>query len=297
MKRTLLIVAAAVAFAGCKNKEGVFFASGTFDATEVILSGEVPGKLVEFGVSEGDALEAGQVVALIDTVQIHLQKLALLKNIDAIRTQQPDIGRQLAPYREKLDNAKRELERLRNLVASGAATQKQLDDAASEVAVAEKQLAAQENSLGKSLSGLNAQIAAAEIQAAQLDDQLSRCRITSPIAGTVVAKYAERGELSAQGRPLLKVADTDNVFLKAYLTSTQLTDVKLGQEVKVTADFGGGNVRRYDGRVTWISDKSEFTPKNIVTSDDRANMVYAVKIAVPNDGYVKIGMYGEVRLK
>ena len=180
---------------------------------------------------------------------------------------------------------------------SDAATQKQLDDAVSAVEVARKQLEAQENTLGKSVAGLDAQIAAARIQAEQISDQIARCRIMSPISGTVVAKYAQAGELAAQGRPLIKLADTDNIFLRAYLTASQLTDIKIGQKVDVSADFGAGNYRQYDGIVTWISDRSEFTPKNIVTSDDRANMVYAVKVAIKNDGYAKMGMYGEVRFK
>lgn len=175
-------------------------------------------------------------------------------------------------------------------------TEKQLDDITSAITVLEKQLDAQRSALGNSLKSIDAQIAAARAQAGQLEEQLAKCRICSPIEGTVLAKYAQAGELAVAGKPLMKVADVNNIHLKAYLVSSQLPQVKLGQKVKVYADFGGDEKREYEGTVTWISDRSEFTPKNIVTSDDRANMVYAIKIAVPNDGYLKIGMYGGIKL-
>ena len=200
----------------------------------------------------------------------------------------------LAPLEEQLAKQRREKQRVENLLQADVTTEKQLDDISSAISVLEKQLDAQRTSLQNSVTSIDAQIAAAEAQLGQLEEQLAKCRITSPIDGTVLAKYAQAGELAIAGKPLMKVADVAHIYLRAYLLSSQLANVKLGQPVKVYADFGKGSVRTYEGTVTWISDQSEFTPKNIVTADDRANMVYAVKIAVPNDGYLKIGMYGGI---
>lgn len=297
MNKFIVVILSAAVATACTNGKFKGFATGTFDASEVIISSEIPGKIVEFRVEEGERVEQGQVLAVMDTIQIYLQKQQLLKNIEALRSNRPDMDTQLAPYREELQKQQREIRRITNLVEADAATTKSLDDIKSGVAVAEKQLAAQENALRKNLAALDAQIDALVLQSEQVDDQLRRASVTAPISGTVISKYAQEGELAAQGRPLLKIADTENMFLRAYLTSEQLTDVKLGQGVVVTADFGGGNRREYPGVVTWISDRGEFTPKNIVTSNDRANMVYAIKVSIRNDGYAKIGMYGELTLK
>lgn len=293
MKRLLLPVL--LLLTACSGSKSDYDATGTFDATEVIVSSEVAGTILEFNVTEGSQLEKGEVVGLIDSVQLYLQKEQLQQNIKAIEANRPVMSTQIAPLKEQLVKQRQEKTRVENLLKADAATQKQLDDINSAITVLEKQIAAQENSLNNSLAATDAQAAALKAQIAQINDRLAKCRIISPIQGVVVAKYAQAGELTSAGRPLMKVADMNNIYLKAYITSEQLTNVKLGQEVKVRADFGGGNYHDYDGKITWISDKSEFTPKNIVTSDDRANMVYAIKIAIQNDGYVKLGMYGEVK--
>ncbi len=282
-------------FLSCSNGKDNYDATGTFDADEVIISSEVNGAILKFPVTEGSVLSKGEEIGLIDSTQLYLQKLQLLQNIEAVEANRPAINTQVAPLKEQLTKLYQEKTRVENLLKADAATKKQLDDINSSIYVLEKQIAAQENALGNSLTGADAQAAALYTQVAQLDDRLSKCRISSPIDGTVLAKYAQEGELTSAGRPLLKVANMNNVFLKAYLTSSQLADIKLGQEVDVRADFGAGNYREYKGKISWISEKSEFTPKNILTSDDRANMVYAVKIALENDGYIKLGMYGEVK--
>lgn len=281
--------------AGCSNDRNQYDATGNFEATEVTVSSEVNGRIVEFPVTEGSIVSRGEEVGLIDTTQLHLQRLQIESNILALRSSRPDVEEQLAPVEEQLAKQQRERIRIENLMKADVATEKQLDDITSAIAVLEKQLDAQRAALGNSSKSLDAQTAAARAQLEQVKEQIARCRITAPIDGTVVAKYAEAGELAIAGKPLMKIADLDNVYLKAYLVSSQLPSVKIGQKVKVYADFGAGERREYEGTVTWISDRSEFTPKNIVTSDDRANMVYAVKVAVPNDGYVKIGMYGGVK--
>ena len=274
----------------CNRNRSQYDATGNFEATEVIVSSEVNGRILAFPVSEGDVLTAGAEAGLIDSTQLHLQRLQIESNIRALRSSRPDVEQQLAPLEEQLAKQRREKQRVENLLQADVTTEKQLDDISSAISVLEKQLDAQQNSV----TSIDAQIAAAEAQLGQLEEQLAKCRITSPIDGTVLAKYAQAGELAIAGKPLMKVADVAHIYLRAYLLSSQLANVKLGQPVKVYADFGKGSVRTYEGTVTWISDQSEFTPKNIVTADDRANMVYAVKIAVPNDGYLKIGMYGGI---
>lgn len=290
------LFAAALLLGGCAGDRDQYDATGSFEATEVVVSAEVNGRILDFAIQEGSPVEAGAQVGLIDTTQLHLQLMQVRSNIAALESSRPDIEEQLAPLEEQLAKQHREQERAENLMKADAATGKQMDDIASAISVLEKQIEAQRTALTSSSRSIDAQIAAAEAQAGQLEDQLSRCRICSPIGGTVLAKYSQEGELAVAGRPLMKVADVDNIYLKAYLISSQLPGVSLGQKVRVFADAGGGERREYEGTVTWIADYSEFTPKNIVTSDDRANMVYAVKIAVKNDGYVKIGMYGGIKL-
>ena len=196
---------------------------------------------------------------------------------------------------KSLDEAEYEKKRTENLLKENAATQKQIDDIDSQIAVLQKQLEAQISTLQRGNASVTEESSAYEIQVAQLEDQLNKCRISSPINGTVLAKYAETGELAISGKPLFKVADIQNMFLRAYITADQLSQLKLGDKVKVFSDLGDDDRREYEGVITWISDKSEFTPKTIQTRDERANLVYAIKIAVKNDGYLKIGMYGEIK--
>lgn len=281
--------------AACGTKEKEYDATGTFEATEVTVSAEQNGRLLQFDVVEGDHLKAGQQVALIDTVQLYLRARQMGATRQVYATQRPDAPKQIAATREQLAKAKQEAARYSALVKDGAANQKLLDDAKSQVLVLERQLAALQSSLNNSTQSLNAQMSTTDIQRSQVLDQLQKCHVLSPITGTVLEKYTELGEFATTGRPLFKLADTDNMFLRAYVTSRQLKDVKVGQQVKVFADYGDGERKEYNGKVTWISSRAEFTPKTILTDDERADLVYAVKIAVKNDGYIKIGMYGEVK--
>lgn len=293
----LLFVACMAALAvSCKDKSGEPMASGTFEADEITVSAEASGKLVSFTADEGMTVSAGQVVGQIDSLSLYLNKELIERNIAALDAGRPDVEAQLGVMEAQLESGKHELERLSRLLESDAATQKQFDDAEASVRVLEKQIEATESSLNGQVAGIDAQIAGLRVQIAQAEDMLSKCRIVSPVDGTVLSKYASAGELASAGRPLFKIADMKHVFLRAYFTSGQLKDIALGQDVKVTADFGGGNVREYAGTIVWISDKSEFTPKSIQTDDDRENLVYAVKVAVENDGYIKIGMFGKVSL-
>jgi len=278
----------------CGNKEKEYDATGTFEATETIVSAEQSGTLLAFTANEGDRLATGQEVGLVDTTQIWLK----IKQADATRkvyqSQKPDMEKQIAATRQQLAKAQAEQRRYKELVEDGAAPSKMLDDATSQVLVLQKQLDAQISSLNTQLSTINSQLSTVDVQESQLYDQLSKCHITAPFSGTVIEKYVERGEFVAPGKPLLKMADTDNMFIRAYVTSAQLKTIKIGQKAKVMADYGNGQRKTYEGTVSWISSRSEFTPKTILTDDERADLVYAVKVAIKNDGYAKIGMYGEV---
>ena len=280
----------------CSNGKGDYDATGSFEATEIIVSSQANGRILELGLNEGDQLEQGQEVGLIDSTQLYLQKMSLLSNAKGVRAQQPDIKAQTAALQEQIKSLEREKARLGRLVTANAANQKQLDDIDSQLEVVRRQLSALTSTLQKSSDNISAQSSTLDIQVAQLEDQLDKTRIVSPISVTVLNRYAEAGELATIGTPLFKIADTGILFLRAYVTNDQLAQIKLNGEVTVRVDDGHGGMKSYKGRINWISDKSEFTPKTIQTKNERANLVYALKIAVPNDGFLKIGMYGEVKL-
>lgn len=286
----------AVFLSSCNIQNGNYDASGTFEATEIIVSSEVNGKILSFDVKEGQTLKENQQIGAIDSVQIYLHIKQLQKNISAIKSRHPEIQKQIAVIEHQIATQKNEKQRIENMVNDNAANQKQLDDINAQISLLEKQLDAQKSSLTITTKGLNEDISTIEVQIEQLDDQLKKCRIINPIDGTVLVKYTEANELAASGKALYKIADIDNMIFRAYLTSGQLTKTKTGQKVKVFADFGE-ETREYEGNIEWISAKSEFTPKTIQTKDERANLVYAVKIGVKNDGYLKIGMYGQVKLQ
>ena len=292
----LIILAAALIMTACSDKENKFDATGTFEATEVTVSAQENGCLLSFNIDEGSKVSVGNQVGLIDTVQLQLKARQLGATRQSFASQRPNTQAQIAATRQQLAKAIQEQHRFESLVKDDAANRKQLDDALSNVRVLQRQLEAQVSSLGNSTQSLNSQMSATEIQKYQVLDQLSKCHITTPITGVVLDKYVEQGEFVTTGKPLFKVADTDNLFLRAYITSAQLSMVKLGQHVKVYSDYGDNKGRQYQGTVTWISSRSEFTPKTILNEDERADLVYAVKIAVKNDGYAKIGMYGRVKL-
>ena len=290
------IIGIALILSACANKDSQFDASGVFEATELMVSAQANGELMAFNVMEGQRVEAGAALGYIDTTQLYLRKMQLLASINAVESRQYNVTRQIAATRQQIENQKTEQRRFENLLQSNAANQKQLDDVNAQIALLEKQLDAQTETLQNNNRSISGERQALLMQIAQLDDQIRRSVVASPISGTVLTKYAERGELAASGRALFKVADIDNMFLRAYITASQLTELKTGQQVKVYADMGKSDRREYQGAVTWISDKAEFTPKTIQTRDERANLVYAVKIAVKNDGYIKRGMYGEMKI-
>ncbi len=296
MQKIYVLAGVALMMAACGGNEKAYDATGTFEATETTVYAEQSGALLSFSVNEGDMIEAGKEVGLIDTTQTWLKIRQLDATKEVYQSQKPDMERQIAATRQQLSKAQQDEQRYRELVADGAAPSKMLDDASSQVKVLQKQLDAQISSLSTSTRSLDKQTVAANVQIEQLRDMLRKCHIVTPTKGTVLEKYVERGEFVVIGKPLFKIADTEQMFMRAYVTSAQLQNIRIGQQVKVFADYGDGQKKAYDGTVSWISSRSEFTPKTILTDDERADLVYAVKVAIKSDGYVKIGMYGELKL-
>ena len=288
-----LIATALLSLAACNRGDGDFDATGTFEATEILVSSEANGKIMELNIEEGDRLDAGALVGYVDSTQLYLKKMQLSAGLRSVDIRKPDIRKQIAALEQQIATARTEQQRMENLVKAKAGNQKQVDDIVNNIKYLQKQLDAQYSTLNKTTGGADAEAEGILYQIMQLDDQLQKSRIVNPQAGTVLVKYAEPGEVTAAGKPLYKIADTDLLYLRAYITSDQLSTLKQGQTVRVFADYGENDRREYPGTITWISDKSEFTPKGIQTKDDRANLVYAIKIAVKNDGYLKIGQYGE----
>ena len=296
MKSNYLLFATLL-LASCGNQKKAYDATGTFEATETTVFAEQSGALLTFNIEEGDSLAQGREVGLIDTTQTWLKLVQLGATKEVYQSQKPDMERQIAATRQQLAKARQEEQRYRELVSDGAVPSKMLDDATNQVKVLQRQLDAQISSLSTSTRALDKQTAATEVQMSQLRDMLQKCHIVTPTQGTVLEKYVERGEFVAVGKPLFKIADVQHMYLRAYVTSAQLQNIRLGQKVKVFADYGNQQRKEYPGTVSWISSRSEFTPKTILTDDERADLVYAVKVAVKNDGYLKIGMYGEISLE
>lgn len=278
----------------CSGGKSEFDATGTFEATEVIVSSATAGRLVQFTPQEGDVLAPNALVAIVDTTQLFLKKQQLEAQIHAVLSRQPDIPTQLAALQEQIRTANSEKQRAANLVKAGAAPQKQLDDITNQLAVLEKQMNAQQSVLQKTTGSLYAEVEPLSRQIAQVNDQLLQSRVLNPLQGTVLVKYAEPGEYVAPGKALYKIGDMEHMELRAYISGTQLPLVKIGQQVTVKVDAGEDHYTNHTGKVIWISEKAEFTPKSIMTKEERSNLVYAIRIAVPNDGSIKIGMYGEV---
>lgn len=295
MRQFLSIFAATILMA-CSGSEVDWDATGTFEATEITVSAEGTGRLVSFTAVQGDTVLAGDLLGLVDTVQLHLAKCQGEASRSGAVARRQDIAKQIAATEQQIVWQRSEQLRFEKLLAANAATEKQVEDIVNQIAVLQKQLAAQLSSLERGNASISDEGRAIELQIRQIEDQLKKCYIYSPISGTILTTYAEQDEFTATGKPLFTVADMSRVYLRAYITADMLTKVKLGQQVKVYSDFGADEQREYDGRVEWIASTSEFTPKTIQTRDERASLVYAVKIAVQNDGYLKIGMYGQMKL-
>lgn len=298
-KKTFIVLTFGLAtiLASCSNNKNNFDASGAFEATETIISSEAAGTLLSFAIDEGDLVKKGQLIGSVDSVQLYLKKKQLEEQIASMLSKKPNISLQLSAFESQLKTANIEKGRVEKMVKENSAPTKQLDDVNGQIAVIQSQIAALQSSLSITSQGITNDANTISIQIAQIEDQLKKCRIVSPMAGTVLTTYARENEMTAPGKPLFKLADLDEMNLRVYITGDQLTQVKLNQEVSVFTDDGKGGMTETSGKVTWINDKGEFTPKTIQTKDERANMVYAIKVNVKNDGRFKIGMYGEIKFK
>lgn len=293
---SLIILLMAVTLPACNADKKNFDASGSFEAIETIVSAEANGVIRQFNINEGELLNVGQSVGYIDSTQLFLKKQQLIAQINAVSSRRPNVSTQLAALQTQLHTAQKEKNRLTNLVKGEAAPQKQLDDINAQIELLSKQIAAQKSTLDISTESISKETMPLKVQIDQINDQLAKCRIINPIAGTVLVKYAEEFEMTGAGKPLYQIADLSVLTLRAYVTGNQLPGIKLNQEVQVSTDDGNGGFNQTKGTITWISDKAEFTPKTIQTKEERADKVYAIKVNVPNPhGSFKIGMYGEVK--
>ena len=294
MKSGLVFAALALVAAGCgKNIE--YDACGQVDATQVTVSAENAGRVLSMAVEEGEVVTAGQLLGALDSVQTYLQIMELRERIAGSSSRLVDIKKQGQPNLSQLENLLSEYERYSKLLEGNATTRKQVDDLTDKIAVLKAQIAAQTQSWERGNASVRSEAQGYEIQLARLEDQLAKCRIVAPVSGTVLTRYAETGEFVTLGKPLFKVADLDQMYVRVYFSSAQLSGLKLNDTVTVIPDDGTASQKRIQGRVIWISEQSEFTPKNIQTRDERADLVYAVKVAVPNDGTLRLGMYAYVR--
>ena len=295
MKKIALISIAATLMISCQNKQK-YDATGIFEATMVTISSETSGKILMLDLNEGDDISTGQRVGIIDTTLLVLQQKQLQSQQQSMEKSSPDIAAQAAALRSQISHQQNECDRISRLLADGAATQKQYDDAVAQLKILRGQLEGLLSTLDKNRSSINESASALQYQKEQIEEQIRKSNIIAPITGTVLLKYAEQGEYATPGRPLFKMANLNDIYLRSYFTASQLAHINIGQEVTVIADFGGDEQYEYPGKIIWIAQESEFTPKSIQTQDSRANLVYAVKIAVKNDGRLKLGQYGEVRL-
>lgn len=298
MKTTPLVYTVIIALlliTSCNSDHDKDKASGAFEATEIVISAEANGKVTNLDISEGELVAVDQIIGNIDSTQLYLQKMLLYANNSAIIARKPDISKQTATIEQQIATLNTEKQRTENLIQAKVVGQKKLDDINAQISLLNKQLTALTSDLASSSQTITAQSDAVDVQIAQINDQLDKCKIKSPIDGTIIEKYIEAGEFTSIGMPLLKIANLDDMVLRAYISYQKLTQIKLNDTVKVRIDYGEKH-KDYDGVITWISEEAEFTPKTIQTEDQRSNLVYAIKVSVKNDGYLKIGMYGEVIL-
>ena len=309
MNARIITALAMIILTACNRSGNKFDATGTFEADEVIVSASANGKILSLNINEGSRIAKDSVVGLVDPTDLSLQEQQVQASIAALNEKTSDatpqikmLQDQLNVQQTQLDNLLHEQARIENLLKEDAATKKQLDDinfqiesAKKQMNVTQQQINVQRNNVATQNRGILSEGKPLQKRAQQLQEQLDRTNIRNPVDGTVITKYAETGEITSNGKPLYKIADLSTLNLRAYVTGDQLPQIKLGQQVTVFVDSGAKNYRKLAGTITWVSDKAEFTPKTVQTKDERANLVYAMKVRVKNDGYLKMGMYGEIR--
>jgi len=292
-----LVLFASLLVSSCQKFANDFDATGTFEAKEIIISAEASGIIKELKIEEGQTLTQNMEIGYIDSIQLHLKRKQLSAQYHALLSKQPNVAVQLAALESQLGTAQKEKERIKRLVEGEAVPKKQLDDINASIDILKNQIQAQRSTLQITRGGISNDADPLLIQMEQIDDQLAKCKIINPIKGTVLAQYAHENEMTGTGKPLYKIADLSTMILRVFISGNQLANVKLNQKVKVKTDDGNGGFKEVEGIITWINDKAEFTPKTIQTKDERANLVYAVKVNVVNDGFYKIGMYGEIKFQ
>lgn len=292
MKKTLLLLALSAILASCNNNNKKADGYGNFEATEITVSSEANGKLVQFTITEGTPLTQGAVVGYVDTIQLYLKKQQLLVARENVASRSASVLSQINVIKEQQKNLQKDKDRIKNLLKDNAATPKQMDDINGQLNVLQQQIKSIET---QNLPVMN-ELKNLDVQLQQLNDQIQKSIILNPINGTVLAKYAEQNEITTFGKPLYKIAMLDEMLLRVYVSETQLPALKTGDKVKVKIDEGKSTTQ-LEGVITWISSTAEFTPKIIQTKEERVNLVYAVKVSVKNDGRLKIGMPGEMWLK
>lgn len=292
MKFQHLIFAVCLFLFGCKNTDEKSDAFGNFEADPVIVSSESAGKILQLNIEKGQRIDSNFVAVVIDTVQLHLKLQQIQAQKDAVAAKRQTIQSQVAVFREQKKNLKVNEKRISQMLKDGAATQKQLDDITGQIEVINKQIASTQTQF----TSVSRELELLQTQQASAEDLLNRCKVISPTKGTILETYIEQGELTAPGKPLFKIADLDVLTLKVYVSGAQLPQLKIGQDVEILADKNAKENQSYTGKVSWISSEAEFTPKIIQTKEERVKLVYAVKIKIKNDGTLKIGMPGEIKL-
>jgi|YNPNPStandDraft_1061719.scaffolds.fasta_scaffold10214_6 HlyD family secretion protein len=290
LRLTLIALLAGELLSSCKSKRPETDAFGNFESVEVLVSSEIQGKIIDFSVQEGQLINKDAIVGYLDSLSLYYKKQQLVAQVQAAEARLFQVADQISVQEEQMDVLDSEIRRLESLVEEDAAPAKQLDDLKNQKRVLRRQIKATQRQKGT----ISSEIRSLLYQVAQVQDQLQKCAIKNPIDGTVLEKYAEVGELAIPGKPLYKIADLSVLKLKAYVSGKQLSEIKLGQKVKVYVDAQKEKERSYNGTISWIASEAEFTPKIIQTKEERVNLVYAIKIDVKNDGYLKIGMPAEV---
>lgn len=308
--KNILIILTAFLFVSCSSSDGKFDAQGVFESEEVMVASEVSGKLLSFDINEGDSLSTNQVIAHIDSAALVLQKEQLTASKQALNQKLMDVTPQVELLKQQLDvqntqlnNLNFEKKRIDNLLKSDAATKKQQDDIVFQIEslnkqmnVTKQQIKVQQSNVGTQNRAIMSELDPMNKRIDQVQDLINKCNVVNPINGTVLTTYVRAGEMIGAGKPLYKIANLEKVTLRVYITGDQLSNIKVGQAVKVFVDKGKSEYTELPGTISSIASKAEFTPKTIQTKDERANLVYAVKVLVKNNGYLKIGMYGEIKL-
>lgn len=298
MKKNFLfatLVAAAFALTGCEQPKAD--ATGVFEARTVTVSSEANGRILALNVKEGDKVTAGQELALIDTLQYSIQRRQLVAAKQTLNETSVSTSVQTGAIEVQIEQLEREKQRVENLIAVGAATRRQKEQIETQINALKKQIKAADQTIGNANNATSGQKGVNNIQIEAIDELLDRCHIKAPLAGTIMSTFAEAGEVTGAGHPLLKISNLEDVWLMAYFPGSKMSSIELGQKVRVNTLYGGDKEKEYEGTITWIASESQFTPKSVPTSDERANIVYAVKIKVKNDGKIRPGLSGEVWLK